>query len=216
MANMSKIIARIQELSAAKFILLVALALPASASTVIIDTRNSPNYSPWLGGWGSIGQTFIAPSELMLNTSMWTSRWAGGAADVEFIATLRAWNGTAPVGDALFTSAIQHATETTATEYHFDFGDGIPLTVDESYVFYFSTSSGGLINSHTADPNFQSTYANGGTVGGFNPGSLPTNSFSAVDNVFVASFQGVPEPSRMFFLLSGILALMCRRRRAGA
>lgn len=212
---MIPIIARFRELPATAFFILAALTLPAGASTVTIDMRSSTTYLSWFGGWGSIGQTFIAPSELMFDVSMWTSRWSGGTGNVSFLATLRAWNGSAPVGDALFTSAVQQATETTATEFHFDFGSGIPLTVGESYVFYYSTQSGGLINSHTTDPDYQSTYADGRSVAGYSPGSLPTNESTPIDNVFVANFQGaaVPEPSSLLLLGSSFLALARRARR---
>lgn len=221
----------------------VLLAGPVSAQTTIettsfwdglmqIQPMGKPNTATY-------GQTFIAPSDNVLQSFSFFLRDIGGGADLQFQGYVAAWDPALLrlSGPLLFQSAVRSGPSTSAfAQFDFEAG-GVALTPGATYVAFVSSSGlFGSIPVTTARTSWgfiptdgTDAYPGGGFV--FNNSgdvfsALSTTSWSplgATDLAFEMEFSSVvptviPEPSTVLLMGTGMgllfLGMVRKRRRA--
>jgi hypothetical protein len=194
-------------------VMLTGLASHARASTLSYapDGSTWQAWGPSSGGNQSYGESFTAPQSELDDYSFYLK----STSPFSFVSQVYAWNGSAVVGPALFTSSV-YATTTTMQQYTFT--ADIPLTPGDMYIAFVTnqpngvslggTGSGYMEQTSNPSANFFFTEGNPAVgnwaCGGCTPGAAFTANFSAA---------AVPEPTSMILFGGGLIALGRARRR---
>lgn len=220
---------------------LIAVALTCSAGVASAGLINTTNV-PYSGSWGpfadtntaTYGQTFKTGADTVLDS--FTLYLDHATRTVDFKAYVYAWNGSRAVGQALYSSDVQHFSGTQITGFTFNTG-GLQLDSSLRYVAFLSTSgiaggedgsskmpySGSFGSNPYADGDFV-YYNNGdnfnllttnawGMTGGNGDVWFQANLSSAV---IAARGAAIPEPATMGLTAAALGAVaLVRRRRTG-
>ncbi|WP_346288044.1 PEP-CTERM sorting domain-containing protein [Zoogloea sp.] len=220
---------------------LIAVALTCSAGVASASLINTTTM-PYSGSWApfsdtntaTYGQTFKSGADTVLDS--FTLYLDHASRTVDFKAYVYAWNGSKAVGQALYSSDVQHFSGTQITGFTFNTG-GLQLNSSLRYVAFLSTS--GIAGGEDGSANMPNSgsfgsnpYADGDFVyfnNGDNFNALTTNAWDMTggqgDVWFQASFSGaalaarvaaIPEPATMGLTAAalGAVALVRRRRNA--
>ena len=149
-------------ISAVGFSIAAALGVsPASATTF-------SNESSWNGtdaflpiGNDSYGETFNAPGGVLSSFGFMVDT-AGATGDVKLV--LSDWDGTKPIGPAIYTSAEFALNSTPGMRWNIVNGINAPLTLGQSYIAYFTVV--GVVDP-IANPVLARTADDGGLGGMF-------------------------------------------------
>jgi hypothetical protein len=146
--------------------LVAALAVPAGASATTYG-----NFGSWTGSSGfpfgypdttAYGQVFTAP-ESRLDSWLFLISTGSAAGNAKFV--IAPWNGTAPVGPAIYESSALAIDHTSSADYAFNGVKNIalPLSIGQQYIAYFSVAG---VDNPVVSREFASTISNGGLAGG--------------------------------------------------
>lgn len=221
---------------------LIAVALTCSAGLAQASLINTTTEA-YSGSWApfadtntaTYGQTFKTGADTVLDS--FTLYLNNAARTVDFKAYVYAWNGSKAVGQALYTSDLQHFSGSQITGFSFNTG-GLQLSSSQKYVAFLSTSgiAGGEDGSASmpyAGVYGSNAYADGDFVF-YNNGDdfkkLTTNAWDMTggkgDVWFQAGFSSalvsaqaaaIPEPATMGLTAAALAAVaLVRRRRSEA
>ena len=198
---------------------LVALLLPAVAAAQTIDTRNADPLTTIASR--PFGQTFTAPGDLLLQRFAFFVT-LGADAESRYRGVIVRWDGTAPVGPALYESEERVVGCCAILETSFLTG-GIAVTAGDVYAALIVPTAGAIAHALPGDGlgDYADTYAGGGAVSAACPTDLASCTFGvdAYDRAFVAQFSRAtvvaPEPRAPLLLAAGALGvgIAARRRR---
>ena len=205
-----------------------ALGSAATAGAQVIDTRPGGGVSDAFSTLGpSIpGQTFTVPvgANSLLNFGFWIGQFAEVGGPYAYRTRIYAWDGSRPVGPALYTSDLRTAPlgapTTAAFEQTFVTG-GVSVTPGSVYIALLHTE---LPRAWTLGRRSTDVYAGGlaytapwqaDPAAPFPPANPPSGYFplnpAGVDLVFFAQFAGaqtvIPEPTMVALVGVGLVLL---------
>ena len=185
----------------------------ASAGSIIINAGNAAvgTWGPSPGG-GTYGQSFKpTPGDNWLDEFLFYLNSEGTS--FGFRAYVYGWNGSATVGDALYTSPVTTLVFSSPGVIPYVFRPAIPVAEGDSYIAVFSSEGipgigGGIAQISPGFPTSVDQYPDGAF---FFTGAKPFTSAGQWSTIlnndlrFRADFSAVPEPATAALATVGLL-----------